>query len=118
MNQGGFAMQIPAPELYYQLLPAHHVAIHGKRGVKVRGLWYDGLALGPYRDERSARGGRHKGKWVIRRDPRDARAVFFQEPRRTRGTRCAGRGCRPRMRFPRSATPAPGICSPRPARLG
>jgi hypothetical protein len=41
MSQGGFSLQIPVPELYYELLPAHHVAIHGDRGVKIRGLWYD-----------------------------------------------------------------------------
>lgn len=35
MGQGGFPMEIPAPELYYQLLPAHYVAIHGQRGVKI-----------------------------------------------------------------------------------
>lgn len=81
MAQGGFAMQIPGPELYYQLLPAHYVAIHGQRGVKVRGLWYDGRALDAYRDQPSGRGGRRKGRWVIRRDPRDARTVFFQDPR-------------------------------------
>jgi len=69
MAQGGFAMEIPNPQLYYQLLPAHHVIIHGRRGVKIRGLWYDGPALDGYRQEPSTRGGRHKGKWVIRRDP-------------------------------------------------
>jgi hypothetical protein len=80
MAQGGFAMEIPAPELYYQLLPAHHVLIHGERGVKIRGLWYNGPALDRYRNQPSTRGGRHKGRWVIRRDPRDARMVFFQDP--------------------------------------
>lgn len=81
MAQGGFAMEIPAPELYYRLLPAHYVTIHGERGVKIRGLWYDGPALDPYRHQPSSgRGGRHKGRWVIRRDPRDARTVFFQDP--------------------------------------
>jgi len=80
MAQGGFAMQIPSPELYYQLLPAHHVAIHAQRGVKIRGLWYDGPALDAYRHGRSDRGGRHPGKWLIHRDPRDARTVFFQDP--------------------------------------
>jgi hypothetical protein len=81
LAQGGFAMEIPSPELYYRLLPAHYVAIHGKRGVKIRGLWYDGPGLEPYRHEPiSGRGGRHKGRWVVRRDPRDARTVFFQDP--------------------------------------
>jgi hypothetical protein len=80
MAQGGFAMQIPSPELYYQLLPAHHVVIHGRRGVKIRGLWYDGPVLDDYRTGPSERGGRQAGKWVIRRDPRDARTVFFQDP--------------------------------------
>lgn len=75
-------MQIPTPELYYQLLPTHHVAIHARRGVKIRGLWYDGPALKPYRDAPSTRGGQHKGKWVVRRDPRDARFVFFPGRRR------------------------------------
>ncbi|MGH3757693.1 hypothetical protein [Actinophytocola sp.] len=80
MNQGGFAMEIPDPQLYYQLLPAHHVAIHLDRGVKIRGLWYDGPALHPYRNTPSTRSGRHKGRWVIRRDPRDVRTVYFQDP--------------------------------------
>ncbi|SEH02384.1 hypothetical protein SAMN05444920_12642 [Nonomuraea solani] len=82
MNQGGFALQIPKPELYYQLLPAHYVKIHGRRGVKIGGLWYGKShhALDPYRGKLSDRGGRHKGKWVIRSDRRDRRTAFFQDP--------------------------------------
>ncbi|MFG3602642.1 COG3415 family protein [Micromonospora chersina] len=80
MEQGGFALQIPPAQLYYQLLPATHVKIHGQRGVKVRGLWYDGAALDPYRHQVSTRGGRHAGKWVVRFDKRDPRYVFFQDP--------------------------------------
>jgi hypothetical protein len=80
MGQGGFAMQVPRPELFYQLLPAQFVKIHGQRGVKVRGLWYDGPSLDPCRGQPSSRGGRHRGQWVIHRDPRDARSVFFQDP--------------------------------------
>jgi hypothetical protein len=79
MGQGGFALQVPMPELYYQLLPVHQVKIH-RRGVKILGLWYSGRALDPYRNQPSARGGRHKGMWLIRRDPRDRRFVFFQDP--------------------------------------
>jgi len=48
--------------------------------VKIRGLWYDGPALEDYRGTTSGRGGKHKGQWVIRRDPRDRRQVFFQDP--------------------------------------
>jgi hypothetical protein len=80
MRQGGFALQIPPPELYYQLLPACYVKIHGRRGVKISGLWYDGPALEPYRGKPSGRGGRHKDRWVIRADRRDRRTVFFQDP--------------------------------------
>ena len=82
MNQGGFALQIPGPELYYELLPAHYVKIHAQRGVKIGGLWYgkSDPALEPYQGELSDRGGKHKGKWVIRSDRRDRRAVFFQDP--------------------------------------
>ncbi|MFF8717371.1 transposase [Streptomyces sp. NPDC015184] len=80
MHQGGFALQIPKPELYYSLLKAHYVKIHPRRGVKIGGLWYfdpvleDSRFQGP-----SARGGRHKGKWVVRSDRRDRRTVFFQD---------------------------------------
>jgi hypothetical protein len=81
MGQGGFALQIPAPELYYQLLPVHLVKIHGRRGVKIRGLWYDGPALDPYRSVPSPQGGAVKGKWKIRREPRDRRHVYFCDPR-------------------------------------
>ena len=79
--QTGFAMDIPSPELFYELLPAHYVRIDKRRGVKIRGLWYDDAdVLRDYRGELSTRGGKHKGKWLIRRDPRDRRQVFFQDP--------------------------------------
>ncbi|WP_217369816.1 Mu transposase C-terminal domain-containing protein [Nonomuraea antri] len=78
--QTGFAMQIPSPELFYELLPVHHITRISRRGVKIRGLWYDGGALEEYRGATSIWGGRHKGQWVIRRDPRDRRRVFFQDP--------------------------------------
>jgi hypothetical protein len=59
MEQGGFALQVPRPELYYELLPAHFVDIPDRRGVKIGGLWYDGPAIAPYRGKPSGRGGRH-----------------------------------------------------------
>jgi hypothetical protein len=80
MAQGGFALQIPSPDLYYQLLPVHLVKIHGRRGVKIRGLWYDGPALDPYRSGPSPQGGAARGKWKIRREPRDRRHTFFCDP--------------------------------------
>lgn len=59
----------------------HYVRIDKRRGVKIRGLWYDDAdVLRDYRGELSTRGGKHKGKWLIRRDPRDRRQVFFQDP--------------------------------------
>ena len=61
--------------------PAHYVTRVTRRGVKVRGLWYDDPdVLRDYRGTASSRGGRRKGRWVIRRDPRDRRSVFFQDP--------------------------------------
>ena len=82
MNQGGFSLQIPRPELYYELLPVHHVKIHADRGVKIGGLWYGRAdpALKPYEGRPSGRGGKYKDAWVIRDDRRDRRQVFFQDP--------------------------------------
>lgn len=79
--QAGFAMRIPRPELFYELLPAHYVDIDARRGVKIRNLWYDDeTVLADYRGRPSTRGGKRKDKWLIRRDPRDRRSVFFQDP--------------------------------------
>jgi transposase InsO family protein len=80
MAQGGFALQIPSAELYYQLLPTHRVMIHGRRGVKIKNLWYDGQALDEWRFRLSGRGGASKNKYVFHRDPRDPCFVFFQDP--------------------------------------
>ncbi|MFJ1936733.1 hypothetical protein ACIOGZ_29245 [Kitasatospora sp. NPDC088160] len=80
-SQGGFALEIPSPDLYYKILPEHAVRkVDEHRGVKVRGLWYDGPALRPYRGERSSRGGQRQTAWIVHRDPRDRRTVFFQDP--------------------------------------
>ncbi|MFE2067368.1 hypothetical protein ACFXDH_34165 [Streptomyces sp. NPDC059467] len=80
MQQGGFALQIPRPELCYRLLKAHYVKIHPRRGVKIGGLWYHAVVLDdPRFHVPSTRGGRHKGKWLIRSDRRDRRTVFFQD---------------------------------------
>lgn len=79
-GQGGLAVQVPPPELYYPLLPNSRVKIHGRRGVKIRGLWYDGPALDGYRDQVSARGGRDRNRWAVHYDRRDARWAFFQDP--------------------------------------
>ncbi|WP_306801472.1 hypothetical protein [Streptomyces sp. T12] len=80
MQQGGFALQIPRPELYYRLLKAHYVKIHPRRGVKIGGLWYHAVVLDDPRFHLpSTRGGRHKGKWLIRSDRRDRRTMFFQD---------------------------------------
>jgi hypothetical protein len=47
--------------------------------VKIKGLWYDAEMLHDP-DRHSTRGGRYKQTWVIHREPRDRRVVFFQEP--------------------------------------
>ncbi|WP_338058102.1 hypothetical protein [Streptomyces cavernae] len=79
MQQGGFALQIPRPELYYRLLKAHYVKVHPRRGVKIGGLWYHAVVLDdPRFHVPSARGGTHKG----------ARAEA--DPRRVEGAQPAG----------------------------
>jgi hypothetical protein len=78
--QGGFGLRIPSPDLYYGVLPASYVRIHRKRGVKIKNLWYDGPGLDDHRGRRSPRGGKHPGQWRIRRDPRDRRETFFEDP--------------------------------------
>jgi hypothetical protein len=78
----GISLEIPGPDLYYELLPARFVRIDRRRGVKIGGLWYGGTdpVLDPYRGQRSGRSGRHEGKWAISRDPRDCRHVYFEDP--------------------------------------
>ncbi|MDN5855818.1 MAG: Mu transposase C-terminal domain-containing protein, partial [Actinomycetia bacterium] len=49
-------------------------------GVEVDGLRYNGPALDGHRNQRSPYGGVTAGKWPIRVDDDDVRAVFFQEP--------------------------------------
>ncbi|MFI1307153.1 transposase [Streptomyces sioyaensis] len=77
--QEGFAMDIPSPDSYYRFLPEHHVKRIYRRGVKIKGLWYDAEILHAP-DRHSTRGGRYKQHWVIHREPRDRRVVFFQDP--------------------------------------
>ncbi|MEU4119076.1 hypothetical protein AB0F71_31860 [Kitasatospora sp. NPDC028055] len=81
MQQGGWSMQIPEPELYYKVLRKHHVKIHPRRGVKILNLWYHDDVLEQDRFcGSSQRGGKHAGKWVVRSDRRDRRQVYFQDP--------------------------------------
>ncbi|MFF2308482.1 hypothetical protein ACFVVP_39030 [Streptomyces sp. NPDC058128] len=76
----GIALQIPDPTPYHHLLPAHFVKLHGRRGVKIGGLWYGGdhPVLSELGSLPSPRSGRHRGKWVVHRDPRDCRQVFIE----------------------------------------
>ena len=64
MNQGGFSLQVPRPELYYELLPVHYVKIHADRGVKIGGLWYGraGPALKPYEGKAFRQGREVQGR--------------------------------------------------------
>jgi hypothetical protein len=69
--------------------------------VKILGLWYHHPVLDePRFQQPSARGGKHTRQWVIRSDRRDRRTMSIMRP----GTSCAGGGCRPRARSPRSQT--------------
>ncbi|MGO4618167.1 hypothetical protein AB4305_29340 [Nocardia sp. 2YAB30] len=68
--------------------------------MKIRSLYYDGDALDPYRNEPSPRGGKHKRRWVIRRDPRDARTVFFQDPQTHHWHRLRWTGLPPENEIP------------------
>jgi hypothetical protein len=81
MVQGGFAMAIPSPDLFYELLPARNVKkIDPRRGVKVQNLWYYGPVLKDLAGTPSARGGARKGQWRVHWDPRDRRFAYFQDP--------------------------------------
>lgn len=76
LAQTGVPLRALTSNDYYALLPTRHVKVHS-RGVHIRDLYYDGPALNGVRNEPSPYGGRHKGKWTVRFDPRDLRRVFF-----------------------------------------
>ncbi|MDP9417446.1 MAG: Mu transposase C-terminal domain-containing protein [Actinomycetota bacterium] len=78
LAQTGVPLRALSSNDYYALLPSVHVKVHG-RGVHVRGLFYDGPALNEpkVRNHPSPYGGRVKGKWTVKYDPRDLRRVFF-----------------------------------------
>lgn len=80
MQQGGFAVQIPKPELYYRALRRHDLTVHGRRGVKVLGLWYDGPGLDPYRTSLPPRRGAHRATVEVHSDRRDRRTAFLRDP--------------------------------------
>jgi hypothetical protein len=76
LAQTGIPLRAMTSNDYYALLPAVHVKVHS-RGVHLHGLYYDGEALNGVRNEPSRYGGRVKGKWTVKHDPRDLRRVFF-----------------------------------------
>lgn len=80
MEQGGFALQVPSRDMYFRLLPFRRVKVHGPRGIKIKGLWYNGPALDPYRDTTARSDGERGGKLKVHRDPRDRTKVFVQDP--------------------------------------
>ena len=78
LAQTGVPLRAMTSNDYYALLRSVHVRVHS-RGVKVRGLYYDGPALNDdqVRNEPSPYGGRYKNLWTVKYDPRDLRRVFF-----------------------------------------
>ncbi len=66
-------------DLVYDFLPTKWRTIQ-PYGVELNGERYDGPVLDGYRNATSTHLGRHPGKWPIRYDPDDIRAVFFQDP--------------------------------------
>jgi transposase InsO family protein len=73
-------LRLPAtPELVFQFLAVRWRTLQ-HYGIEVDGLRYNGAALNRYRNQRSGYGGTHAGKWPIRVNPDDVRAVYFQDP--------------------------------------
>ena len=79
LSTAGFVYVPPSPDLYYELLPIKWHTIQ-KDGVNVETLKYDDDCLNAYRNRTSSYGGKHRGKWPIRYDPRRLSSVYFQDP--------------------------------------
>ena len=73
-------LRLPAsPEMAFKFYrPAWRTIQH--YGVEVDGLRYNGPGLDGHHNETSPYGGVHAGKWPIRVNEDEARAVYFQEP--------------------------------------
>ncbi|GBF03881.1 hypothetical protein DAERI_010053 [Deinococcus aerius] len=67
-------------DIYYQLLEALPARIIHDYGVEYMGLYYDHPDLGPFRNQLS-QDTHLKHRWIFRRDPRDLRYLYFQNPR-------------------------------------
>ncbi len=73
-------LRLPArPELAFEFYRVAWRTVQ-HYGVEVNGLRYNGLALEGHRNQSSPYGGVSAGKWPIRVNDEDVRAVYFQEP--------------------------------------
>ncbi len=73
-------LRIPAaPELALEFLRVEWRTIQ-HYGVEIDGRRYNGAALDPYRNRRSDYGGLAAGKWPLRINDDDVRAVWFRDP--------------------------------------
>jgi hypothetical protein len=105
MSQGGWTFSAPDPDLYYVLLETKRVTV-SSRGVKVAGYWYrdatDPTGLGVLADPDAYDGSPASRSHVVnvKRDPRDCRQVFFQDPRGGQWHELRWTGLPPEDEFP------------------
>lgn len=79
LSAAGFLFVPPSIDIYYQLLPIAWRKI-GHDGVMVKRLKYDGDAFNKHRNRPSSYGGKRRGQWPLRFDPRDYSHLYFQDP--------------------------------------
>lgn len=75
---GGLLLPVD-PDLKFWFLDVRWRTIQ-HYGVEVDGRRYDGAALNPYRNRKSAQTGPRAGKWAIYVDRHDIRTVWFRDP--------------------------------------
>jgi putative transposase len=78
LSRAGFVYCVPDSGIYFDCLPTRALAVNHD-GINLFGIRYDDPALEPFRQRPAPAAYGHKGKYIIRYDPRSLSTCFFYD---------------------------------------